>query len=44
MELEPKYCDVIIRRWQEFTGQEAKLDADGKSYHAVAEARSSVAV
>jgi len=21
--LEPKYCDVIIRRWQEFTGQDA---------------------
>ena len=36
IELEPKYCDVIIRRWQEFTGQEAKLDADGQSYHAVA--------
>lgn len=44
IELEPKYCDVIIRRWQEFTGQEAKLDADGKSYHAVAGARSAVAV
>jgi DNA modification methylase len=44
IEVEPKYCDVIIRRWQEFTGQEAKLDADGKSYNAVAGARSSVAV
>jgi DNA modification methylase len=44
IEWEPKYCDVIIRRWQEFTGQEAKLDADGKSYNAVAGARSSVAV
>ena len=44
IELEPKYCDVIIRRWQEFTGQEAKLDADGKSYNAVAGTRSSVAV
>jgi DNA modification methylase len=40
VELEPKYCDVIIRRWQEFTGQEAKLDADGKSYNAIAGARS----
>lgn len=23
MELDPKYCDVIIRRWQEFTGKKA---------------------
>lgn len=23
MELDPKYCDVIIKRWQEFTGQKA---------------------
>jgi hypothetical protein len=41
--LEARYCDVIIRRWQEFTGQEAKLDADGKSYKAVAGERSAVA-
>jgi DNA modification methylase len=25
MELDPKYCDVIVRRWQEFTGREATL-------------------
>ena len=25
IELEPKYCDVIIRRWQEFSGKEASL-------------------
>ena len=43
IELEPKYCDVIIRRWQEFTGQEATLDSDGKSYSGVAAERSAVA-
>ncbi|HUW33529.1 MAG TPA: site-specific DNA-methyltransferase [Planctomycetota bacterium] len=23
MEIEPRYCDVIVRRWEEFTGQKA---------------------
>lgn len=23
MELDPKYCDVIVRRWQQFTGKQA---------------------
>lgn len=25
MELDPKYCDVIVRRWENFTGQKAVL-------------------
>src|ERR1017187_3723426 len=43
IELEPKYCDVIIRRWQEFTGQEAKLEADGRSYSEISRERTPVA-
>lgn len=32
MELDPKYCDVIINRWQDFTGQKAILEATGQTY------------
>lgn len=31
MELDPKYCDVIIKRWQEFTGKKA-VHENGKTY------------
>lgn len=32
MEIDPKYCDVIIRRWQKLTGQQAILESSGKSF------------
>ena len=32
LELDPKYCDVIIRRWQEFTGKAAVREADGATF------------
>jgi len=32
MELKPEYCDVIITRWQNFTGQEATLESTGQTY------------
>lgn len=33
MELDPKYCDVIIKRWQDFTGQEAVLESTGDKFN-----------
>jgi DNA modification methylase len=44
IESEPKYCDVIVRRWQAFTGREARLKADGRSFREVASERLSAAV
>ena len=32
MELDRKYCDVIIKRWQQFTGETATLEATGEPY------------
>ena len=39
MELSPRYCDVIVNRWQDFTGQEATLDDGGKTFAQVKEER-----
>ena len=33
MELDPKYCDVIIKRWQDFTGQEAVIESTGDKFN-----------
>lgn len=33
IELDPKYCDVIIKRWQDYTGQEAILESDGTKFN-----------
>ena len=32
MEIDPRYCDVIIERWQSFTGSKAQLETDGRSF------------
>ena len=32
MELDPKYCDVIIKRWEEFTGEKATHAESGKTH------------
>lgn len=32
MELDPKFCDVIVRRWQKFTGKKAILEETGDAF------------
>ena len=32
MELDPKYCDVIVKRWQDFTGEQAILESTKKPF------------
>jgi DNA modification methylase len=39
MELEPRYVDVAVRRWQAFTGMKASLLGDGRSFEVVAAER-----
>ncbi|MCL4796542.1 MAG: site-specific DNA-methyltransferase [Bryobacteraceae bacterium] len=43
IELEPKYCDVIIRRFQQFAGKPATLEGDGQSFDEIAVGRGEVA-
>ena len=36
MELDPRYCDVIVKRWQDFTGKQAVHADTGKTFEEVA--------
>jgi DNA modification methylase len=42
IELEPKYCDVICRRYQEFTGKVATLESNGRAFGQPREIREAV--
>ena len=37
IELDPKYVDVIVKRWQDFTGGEATRAGDGAQFNALAD-------
>ncbi len=39
MELDPRYVDVIVKRWQEFTGRKAILEETGAEFAKVAKQR-----
>ena len=40
IELEPRYVDVAIRRWQAFTRRDAVLSASGQTFDEVMQERS----
>jgi len=39
VELDPKYCDVIVQRWQAFAGGTAVLEDDGRAFREIASSR-----
>jgi DNA modification methylase len=39
IELDPKYVDVVVKRWQGLTGGKATLDGDGRAFEQIAEKR-----
>ena len=43
MELDPKYVDVIVMRWQELSGKHATLEGDGRTFDEVAADRGKAA-
>ena len=40
MEIDPRYVDVAVRRWQDYTGKAAVLAATGNTFEEIAEERS----
>jgi len=39
IEVHPQYCDLAVRRWQDFAGAEAYLEGDGRPFAALAAER-----
>ena len=39
IELDPKYIDVIVQRWQTLTGKKATFDGDGRTFEEIADER-----
>ena len=37
IELDPKYADVVVQRWQQLIGKQAVLDGDGRTFEAIAQ-------
>ena len=42
IELDPKYADVIVRRWQDWSGKQAAREADGLAFDQAASSSSTI--
>jgi DNA modification methylase len=43
LELDPKYVDVVVERWQGLNGKKARLEGDSRTFDAVQQERAKVA-
>jgi DNA modification methylase len=43
IELDPKFVDVVVQRWQGMSGKSAVLEGDERTYAAISEERAGVA-
>jgi DNA modification methylase len=41
IELDPKYVDVIVQRWEQLSGRKATLDANGRTFEEISQERRS---
>ena len=39
LELDPKYADVVVERWQGLSGKKATLEGDGRAFEVIAQDR-----
>ena len=44
IELDPKYVDVVVQRWQTLSGKKATLEGDGRTFDEIAAERAQAAV
>jgi hypothetical protein len=43
IELDPRCCDVIVRRWRDYAGTAATLESDRRSFEEIAAGRGAAA-
>lgn len=36
IDIDPRYVDVIVKRWQDYAGQKAVLESDGQEFEQIA--------